>query len=91
MMVVATHADGKLWFHIPSPGVPIGVRPRPELHHESRALSTLFGSATAVAPCAPVSGDRWFFGRAASTTKVWESSMRINDGRLLTFLSWSDM
>ena len=87
-MLICHGPNGRRWFkhgrYIPS-----SLFPRDNLDTDSFAFEVLFSDKMQSRPQL-IGADAWFDKRDASLYELYEHSIKINNGLILTLLSWRD-
>jgi hypothetical protein len=87
-MLVCYDQLGMKWFK-KSRDVPTRLFLKHELDHDTIAFDVLYGEEAQHRPRV-IDADSWFENRGADRYELYEDSIRIHDGRILTLLSWRD-
>jgi Zn-dependent peptidase ImmA (M78 family) len=85
-MLICHGPEGRKWFNR-GPDVPERWFPRDELDAESNALDVLHGGASQRLPML-IGADAWFDRRAAERYEVYEQTVRVAGGDVLTLLTF---
>ena len=87
-MLVCHAPDGRKWFRHGNK-VPASFFPKSELDADSYAMEVLYqGKAQSQARI--IKASAWFSMSGVGMFELHEESMKINDGKILTLLSWRD-